>query len=335
MLKNKIFILFLTFILLISFSSCKNSGDKTKEDWQDGVKGLNDDSSESENKDYDEISTILTVNPNNKDKIKIDFDAEKAEYIGSFDSDIYGTLNVFLQDGYFLIYDEESKRRFTVFAENYSTSMAGGKIELIGEDMNFDGHTDFRILFQKDSFNSYYYCFLWNMSAKTFDYSLPLTRLASPQFDINNKVVTSEEKLGNGETTKTVYTWNQNNLSEFSNESIPAETNAGAPSSKAPYDIIPEYTYDDGTKISTITLNTNSDHTYTWLCYIENEDVVYVTEKNFDKDNSTQTISFTAAGTGQTTITLRYAASWNDNYSCQLVFNVYVDGNGNIKLKIA
>lgn len=140
------------------------------------------------------------------------FDINKATSIGIFPSEIYGLLNIFLQDGFLLIFDDFGDLKFTLSAQSYNPNSVSGKVEMKIEDINFDGFKDFRLLYNERGSNKYYLCFLWDMEKLRFSYCHPLSALPSPEFDSGSRTVSSYDREQENICIITTYSWDRNSL---------------------------------------------------------------------------------------------------------------------------
>lgn len=83
-------------------------------------------------------------------------------------------------------------------------------------DMNFDGQVDFYVAIGTDGTNVYYYCWLYNVTTKQFDYSISLSGLNNISVDSENQKILSTVYRSDS-TAIVSYHWVNGNL-EFENE---------------------------------------------------------------------------------------------------------------------
>lgn len=312
MKKFTAFIILLAFVF--SFCACNSKEPPLKTGWNDPSEPLTGTettlSQEETTGDEEEI-------PANSDKpVIIDFSEKKALNAGSFNSEIYGKLTLYYQDGYFLLYDEFKDRKFTVFAENYSASKTDGEIQAIFDDMNFDGYTDFGVCYYKDAINSYYFCFLWNTQEKTFTYYLPLSNLANPEFVDENKSIVSHERLTTTRTLRKTFVFSAGELTQVSAKEVTEEPeNIGAEPVDAQLQV------NESGKNAIISLKTNKNTHSKWSCFIENEDIVILSAENFRLSDNTAEFNLAGISPGVTTVIFRYVSVETDEYIEEVIIN--------------
>lgn len=312
-MKKLISFLIIT-VFIFTLSSCKEKEPSHKTGWQ------NPEEPSSTNEFFTEQSEVTTAKtdiPVNSDKTEtVEFSEKKAIEIGSFSNSIYGKLTVFFQDGYFLLFDEFKDRKFTVFAQNYSTEKTGGSPVSVFEDMNFDGHTDFGVCYYKDALNSYYFCFLWDSSERTFNYYLPLSNLANPEFIQENKSIIAHERLTVTRTLNKTFVYSGDTLSQVSQKEVTeVPSNTGAETVNA--DIKVSYSG----KNAVIELNANKDTHSEWECFIENESVVILGSEFFDEEASTYEFILSGIMPGATTVIFRYVSVTSEEYIEEVIIN--------------
>lgn len=313
---KKLISFFILTVFIFTLTSCKAKEPNHKTGWQNPEEpSLTEEITTEE--EEEEITEIKNDAPVNSDKTEnIDFSEKKAVKIGSFDNSIYGKLTVYLQEGYFLIFDEFQDRKFTVFAENYSVSKTDGSPVSIFEDMNFDGHTDFAVCYYKDALNSYYFCFLWNSAERSFNYYLPLSNLANPEFISENKSIIANEKLTVTKSLEKTFVYSGDTLSQVSQKEVTVEPdNTGAETVNA--DLKLSY---QG-KNAVLELKANKDTHSEWQCFIEDESVVILGSRYFDEDNSTYEFILSGITHGTTTVIFRYVSVTTDEYIEEIIIN--------------
>lgn len=311
---KKITAFFILFVLILSLGACKEKEPPHKTGWNDPSEPVTG----TETTVAEEESTAEKEDiPANSDKpVIIDFSEKTALNAGSFNSEIYGKLTLYYQDGYFLLYDEFKDRKFTVFAENYSALKTEGKAQAIFDDMNFDGYTDFGVCYYKDAINSYYFCFLWNTAEKTFTYYLPLSNLANPEFNDVNKSVVANERLTTTRTLRKTFVYSAGELTHVSAKDVTEEPeNIGA----EPVDgALQVSSYGKNAKIE---LKANKTTHSKWECFIENEDIVILSSENFRISNNTAEFILAGISPGITTVIFRYVSVETDEYIEEVIIN--------------
>lgn len=311
---KKITAFFILFVLILSLGACKEKEPPHKTGWNDPSEPVTG----TETTVAEEESTAEKEDiPANSDKpVIIDFSEKTALNAGSFNSEIYGKLTLYYQDGYFLLYDEFKDRKFTVFAENYSALKTEGKAQAIFDDMNFDGYTDFGVCYYKDAINSYYFCFLWNTAEKTFTYYLPLSNLANPEFNDVNKSVVANERLTTTRTLRKTFVYSAGELTQVSAKDVTEEPeNIGAEPVDAALQVS---SYGKNAKIE---LKANKTTHSKWKCFIENEDIVILSSENFRISDNTAEFVLAGISPGVTTVIFRYVSVETDEYIEEVIIN--------------
>lgn len=301
--------------MILSFASCKEKDVSHKTGWQNP-----DEPTTSTETTTTEAEEETTTSPDTEvsatEKQEINFSEEKAIKIGSFNSEIYGKLTVYHQDGYFLLFDEYEDRKFTVFAEGYSTGKTDGEPQAIFTDMNFDGYTDFGVCYYKDALNSYYFCFLWDNSARTFSYYLPLSNLANPEFNTNKKNIMVYEKLTNIRTVEKTYIYSAGELSLISSKDKTEEvTTNGAETVNAVLNITPN----GDSALLELTANKNSHSK--WVCIIEDENIAEMSSEYHNTSENTYEFLLSAVSPGATTVIFRYVSVYTGEYIEEIIVN--------------
>ena len=303
-MKHKKIIAFATALtLVLGFSACKRgkNGDETTVRESTAVE-------ESTTSEETTAETTTETESTTEPEKKFVFNDGKARVIGEMSSEIYGKMKLYFQDGKIAIKDEFGDLKFVLDAEGYSPSAEEDGIQLTAEDMNFDGYTDFRLPSSLGSVNSFYYCWLWDMSAKTFKYYPPLSAICSPVFNKNtdgqlsvqkHELVTADENI-----TSTGAEIAENNTVEISN----------------------------GMFIGFITLYGNPGSQCRWIPIVEDEGIVDVLSQTYDDATAKTMICFQAHGVGTTTAVVRFALDRNSDYISERVFNITADDDLHIKI---
>ncbi len=271
----------------------------------------------------EEVTTEEETTEKITETVNIVFSEEKAKEIYSFPSEIYGNLKIFLQDGYFLIFDEFGNKRFTVFAENYTEEKTDGTPIGISGDMNFDGYTDFGLCYYKDTLNSYYFCFLWDNEARTFRYFLPLSNLANPGFDPLAENVISTNRQTFEKAVEEKYYYLSGELRLLSSKEVTEETTnntvIGAESIDANLSVM------ENGNSAYITLDANPYSSSYWKCIIDREGIVELSSENYNETDNKYEFLLSAVSEGECTVTFRYVSPETDTYVEEININVFVD----------
>ena len=256
------------------------------------------------------------------------FEEEAAERLGGINSDIYGRLYFYYQDSHILIFNSDEDLLFTLDSNGYYPNYEETPVELHGDDVNFDGHTDFYLLYSRGKLNDYCFFWLWNMRERTFEYYVPLSSIPSPVVDAGNQAIVSTTQLNADQLLRTVYRWQNGNITAVSNEKVSAH-----PPQEEDDDILPgmkpeiadtRILVQDGHVISTVVFNVNENTHSRWICTIENPNVVALYSDELNAQNLTHTFMFRGVSQGVTTVVFRYSTGWDDTYVTQKVLNIQV-----------
>lgn len=326
MLK-KLTLLITTLALLISFSACSNKNNDENDKKDDENTSVSEKEAETETEEATEQPTQTTEPDSEEPDIK--FSESRASFIGTFYSQIYGNLNVYLQEGYFLLIDEYEETKFTVFANNYSHSSEAAESPVF-EDMNFDGNTDFAVCYAKDGENLYYYCFLWNGTEKSYVYYNPLASLANPVFDSENCQIISNYKKSKTKIREDIYIFNGSDITlAFTKDiEIAPESDTGAEINSAKLSVL------ENGNSALISLKANEETHSVWAYYIEDKSIVSVSSDYFDEKNSTYEFLLSAVSQGSTTVIFRYETVEDGDYVEERIINVIIDEDKNVKIFI-
>lgn len=321
-MKKKISVLLTVIALLLTFSSC-NGDSEHKTGWQnpDENQSVSNDETTTEQTDSD------TDNNKNTDTAKVVFSESIAQDVGSFNSEIYGKLHVYFQNGYFLLLDEYGDTKFTVFAENFSTKDTNGQFLALFNDMNFDNKTDFAVCYYKDALNSYYYCFLWNETEKTFSYYLPLSNLSNPEFDSKNTQITSKYRFTATQTREDIYKYDSGEL-----KLVHTYTSQNTQTDTGPEIIDSKLQITENVNSAQISIASKKGARSKWVCKIDNENVVTLSSEYYDEYTYTYEFLLSSLSVGTTTVVFRYETVDTHAYVEERVINVSVDENRNIKV---
>lgn len=315
-MKVKAFSVMLIFVCAFSLFACKPTviTETTKEENTSEETTLAEESTSAE-----DVTVIMP---------KVEFSAARAKRIGTFDSDIYGKMILYLQDGYFLIFNEFESHILTISAQDYSPA-GGSKNRVISSDMNFDGKTDFGVCYYSDDLNSYYFCFLWNSENKTYDYFLPLSSVANPEFIRSTATVIERKNITFTEYTENRYRINDSGLSLISSNSFTQEITTGENLGNVIAD--PEFEYMENGNSALLSVKSENDN-MKWDCFIENTGII--SEASATCDDMTKTYEFLLSSVtqGSTTVILRYKVSATDEVIQEINLNLIVDSEGNVKV---
>ncbi len=325
-MKHKKIIAFATALtLVLGFSACKRgkNGDETTARESTAVE-------ESTTSEETTAETTTETESTTEPEKKFVFNEGKARVIGEMSSEIYGKMKLYFQDGKIAIKDEFGDLKFVLDAEGYSPSSEEDGIQLTAEDMNFDGYTDFRLPSSLGSVNSFYYCWLWDMSAKTFKYYPPLSAICSPVFNKNTKEIVSTNRSSAARYDVTTYKWIDGQLSVQKHELVTADENITSTGAEIAENNTVEIS--NGMFIGFITLYGNPGSQCRWIPIVEDEGIVDVLSQTYDDATAKTMICFQAHGVGTTTAVVRFALDRNSDYISERVFNITADDDLHIKI---
>lgn len=325
-MKHKKIIAFATALtLVLGFSACKRgkNGDETTARESTAVE-------ESTTSEETTAETTTETESTTEPEKKFVFNEGKARVIGDMSSEIYGKMKLYFQDGKIAIKDEFGDLKFVLDAEGYSPSSEEDGIQLTAEDMNFDGYTDFRLPSSLGNVNSFYYCWLWDMSAKTFKYYPPLSAICSPVFNKNTKEIVSTNRSSAARYDVTTYKWIDGQLSVQKHELVTADENITSTGAEIAENNTVEISH--GMFIGFITLYGNPGSQCRWIPIVEDEGIVDVLSQTYDDATAKTMICFQAHGVGTTTAVIRFALDRNSDYISERVFNITADDDLHIKI---
>ena len=325
-MKHKKIIAFATALTLVfGFSACKRgkNGDETTARESTAVE-------ESTTSEETTAETTTETESTTEPEKKFVFNEGKARVIGEMSSEIYGKMKLYFQDGKIAIKDEFGDLKFVLDAEGYSPSSEEDGIQLTAEDMNFDGYTDFRLPSSLGNVNSFYYCWLWDMSAKTFKYYPPLSAICSPVFNKNTKEIVSTNRSSAARYDVTTYKWIDGQLSVQKHELVTADENITSTGAEIAENNTVEIS--NGMFIGFITLYGNPGSQCRWIPIVEDEGIVDVLSQTYDDATAKTMICFQAHGVGTTTAVVRFALDRNSDYISERVFNITADDDLHIKI---
>lgn len=325
-MKHKKTIAFATALtLVLGFSACKRgkNGEETTVRESTAVE-------ESTTSEETTAETTTETESTTEPEKKFVFNDGKARVIGEMSSEIYGKMKLYFQDGKIAIKDEFGDLKFVLDAEGYSPSAEEDGIQLTAEDMNFDGYTDFRLPSSLGSVNSFYYCWLWDMSAKTFKYYPPLSAICSPVFNKNTKEIVSTNRSSAARYDVTTYKWIDGQLSVQKHELVTADENITSTGAEIAENNTVEIS--NGMFIGFITIYGNPGSQCRWIPIVEDEGIVDVLSQTYDDATAKTMICFQAHGVGTTTAVVRFALDRNSDYISERVFNITADDDLHIKI---
>ena len=300
-------------IVLFTFAACKKEDVKHKTGWN------NPDEPTEATTAVEEETTAITeekITDAAADSKDFVFSEEAALFVGSFNSEIYGKLNIYHQDDYFVLQDEYKDKEFIVFAEGYSPSKTDGKAQAIFDDMNFDGYTDFGVCYYKDAINSYYFCFIWDNTIRSFRYMLSLSNLANPDFDPVTKTITANERLTTTTLVEKIYNYRNGELNQLSAKNITEE-----PVTEGAEPVDAKLQVNSTGKSSTLIFNANENSHSKWVCIIEDENVVTLSSECYDEEASAYEFMLIPVSEGATTVFFRYVSVVTGEYIEEIIVN--------------
>lgn len=313
------------FILIMTFASCKDKEVSHKTGWQNPQAPSSEEWTSEEETMTDELTTEAAAT----EEKEIEFNKKKALEAGTFESEIYGKLTVYFQDEHFILNDEYGDKVFTVFAEGYSASKTDGKPVFISSDMNYDGYNDFGVCYYKDTLNSYYFCFLWDSSSRTFSYYLPLSSLANPEFDAQKKNVTAFEKLTTARTVEKTYRYSENELILVNSKEVTAEPETnGAETVNADLQV----TLNGNSALLILRAGENSHSK--WVCTVEDENIAVMSSEYYDENANAYEFLISAVSPGATTVIFRYTAVGSGDYIEEVIVNAITNTDSTISIVV-
>lgn len=322
-MKHKKIIAAVTVIaLLFGFASCKLGG---KDD---------ETSTASPPEETTEEQTTETPTtepePTTKAEKKFVFDEKKATLLGQMKSEIYGKMFIYYQDGTIAIKDDFNELKFHFDSEGYSPSSDENGIQLICEDMNFDGYTDFRLSSSAGNVNSFYYCWLWDMQSKTFKYYFPLSAISTPVFNKETKEVISTNKSSASRYDKVTYKWIDGEITLQKHELVTVDENVTV-STEIAKNLDADIS--NGYITALLTLYGNPGSQCRWFSIIEDESIVDVLSQTYEDETAKSMFCFQAHGVGTTTAVFRFATDRNSDYISEKIFNITADEDLHITIQ--
>lgn len=281
----------------------------------------------------DETTEPVTQDPDADPVLPpLEFDPEKAEYLGTIESGIYGNIKIYYQDLRLVIYDSYGKQIFTLYANGYEPFYNNSPVELFGDDVNFDGYTDFYLLYSEANLNSYYFFWIWNMQERTFKYYLPLSSVPSPEIDAERKRIVSSDYTDFDTLVTTEYVWQNNNIMPVAHGEATVDHSGESTLPDGPEEADTSMSILDGHILSTVTMRLNETTRSDWLCRIEDESVVRLYTNTVDNNDHTHRFIFRGVKPGTTTVLLRYAQYWDSDYIAQRILNITVQRDYTLKI---
>lgn len=310
-MSKKLSGIFALMIIILSLFACGDKEPAHKTGWNNPEEPSSEVTSAPEETTLSESVTEAAAT-----EVTIKFSADKAVRVGDFNSEVYGKLAIYFQDGYFLLFDEFQERKFTIFAEGYSPAKTDGKPIALIDDMNFDGYTDFGVCYYKDALNSYYFCFMWDNGGRTFRYQLSLSNLANPDFDPVANEITAYERLTTTTATEKKYTYTGGVLTHLSSRDVVEEpVTDGAETVDANLQVT------GSGPTATLILNANEISHSKWVCTIENESVAVLASEFYNEEASAYEFRLTSVAPGATTVIFRYKSVITGEYIEEIIIN--------------
>ena len=264
----------------------------------------------------------------------LEFDPEEAEYLGTIETGIYGALSVYYQDQRIVIFDTYDTKLFELYANGYEPFYNHTPIELAADDVNFDGYTDFYLLYSESNLNSYYFFWLWNMQERTFKYYLPLSSVPTPEVDSARRRIVSSNMTNLDTLVTTEYIWQDGNIMPIAHGESTVDNSGDQPLPDGPEEADLSMSILDGHILSSVTMHLNEKTRSDWICRIENESVVRLYTSTVDRNDHTHRFIFRGITPGTTTVVLRYAQNWNADYVAQRILNITVRRDYTLKIVI-
>lgn len=247
------------------------------------------------------------------------FSGDDAIFLGSFESEIYGALWVYLQNGA-LAFMNEYGSIVRVIDACGAEADGSGEGNLTAQDMDFDGYTDFSVPDSQNEGRSL--CWLWDRNIHTFVFSSPLSALPDPVFVPAEKTIYSVKRVTSQYSIETAYQWIDGILEPVAHwEHLPEQkkTISGAKQ------IDPETAILDDVKEALIILTTKEEDNCRWLCGIEDTNVVRLSYDLYDEEDQAMLFAFRGVTPGTTTVVFRYTALESGDYLTQKTYNIIAD----------
>ncbi len=324
-MKKTVISILLIFALILSFSACLNDTNEETTQRQETTTAFQQTLAPIETTT---LSSEL-VEPQEETTTDEAFAFNKADAVslGKIDSEIYGTLTLYLQDDKIVILDEYKDIKFLLDANGYTTKNVESKVEVESTDLNFDGYSDFMLLYSETEFNTYYFCWIWNMAEREFRYYTPLSSIPSPQVIEDEDSILSLNRTSATQMTVTTYKWIEGNLVAQNHQTVTDEQQTVLSES-----VDSEITFTQGGYTSEISLLGNVGSSSQWHCRIENEEIISLVASGFTEENAQYTFSITGMTPGTTTMIFRYALSWEADYVSEKILNVTVNDDYTISI---
>lgn len=325
-MKKTVISIFLILAIVFSFAACKeenNQGTTIKQETTTITQQL-----PTSQEETTALSSEL-VEPQEETTTDEAFAFSKtdATSLGKTDSEIYGTLSLYLQDDKIVILDEYKDIKFLLDSNGYTTKNVESQVEVESTDLNFDGYADFMLLYSETEFNTYYFCWIWDMAERSFVYYTPLSSIPSPQIVEDEESILSLDRTSATQMTVTTYKWIENSLVAQDRQTVTDEQQTVLSES-----IDSEISFEQGGYTSEITLFGNVGSSSQWHCRIENEEIISLVANGFTEENAQFTFSITGMTPGTTTMIFRYALSWDADYVSEKILNVTVNDDYTISI---
>ena len=318
-MKKAIISILLIASVILSFAACKDNNKPVSTN-KDETTTITQERPTSK-----EETTALSselVEPQEKTTTEEAFAFNKADAVslGKTDSEIYGTLSLYLQDDKIVILDEYKDIKFLLDSNGYTTKNVESKVEVESTDLNFDGYADFMLLYSETEFNTYYFCWIWDMAERSFNYYTPLSSIPSLQIVEDEESILSLNRTSATQMTVTTYKWVENNLVVKNQHTVTDEQQTVLSES-----IDSDIAFEQGGYTSEITLFGNVGSSSQWHCRIENEEIISLMSTGFTEENAQFSFAITGMTPGTTTMIFRYALSWEADYVSEKILNVTVN----------
>lgn len=109
------------------------------------------------------------------------------------------------ENGAVIISDTEMNTLLTVSVDvPIDSSMSK---EVLRDDYNFDGYTDFSIMYNQGNANSYYYFWLYDKTRHNYIRSDALSNIPSPRFDKQTESISSYDHISASDNIDALYVW--------------------------------------------------------------------------------------------------------------------------------
>ncbi len=331
-MTRKLTALFALLIIILSLAACKEEEKEPthKTGWNNPDEPVTQQTTLPDG-EATRAPEIITEAAATEERVtEVVFSEKTALSVGSFQSEVYGKLTVYFQDEHFLLIDEYKEQKFAIYAQGFSPAKTDDKALPIFTDMNFDGYADFGVCYYKDTLNSYFFCFLWNNAARSFDYTGSLSTLANPDFDPVTKQITSLERLTVTTATEKTYSFAADGtLSHLTTKEIVEE-----PATDTAEIVNANLQVSEMWENATFTLGVNPDTHSRWQCLIDDEKIVTVSSEGYNNDETSYSFTLSSLTPGATTVIFRYASVASGDYIEEIIVNAIVKEDFTIQIVV-